>query len=187
MRRFLLVVLCFCVAFCVAVPLVVGQSTGAVAPTVAPVVATPVTVVPAATIIPSWIQPFLVTILTALSALFVAALGWLTKIVIQKTNASAADTQAIQAVQAGVVDVQRTYVDALKTAAPDGKLTSAQISTANALAIAKAKEVALGAGKDLLLTLGSEHLNGLVESVLAKLKIAGFGSAPAAPTVAPKA
>ena len=129
--------------------------------------------------IPEMLQPYLEVLLTALTALFVALLTWLAKKISDKANLKEAEKEGLLALTEGIVEIQRTYVDAVKVASADGKLTAAEMQQAKDAAIDQALIVAKGSGKDFLVALSRERLGALVEMILAKLKIGGFGEAPA--------
>lgn len=85
---------------------------------------------------------------------------------------------AIRALEAGVNDAWYTVVKDLKSKATDGKLTKEEKANARMVARVKAKEVATGAGKKVLVALGEAGMNAIIEKIIRRVK--SKTSAPAA-------
>ena len=85
---------------------------------------------------------------------------------------------AFRALEAGVNDVWYTVVKDLKKKASDGKLTKEEKANARMVARVKAKEVATGAGRKVLIALGEAGMNAIIEKIIRRVK--SKPSAPAA-------
>lgn len=77
---------------------------------------------------------------------------------------------AIRALEAGVNDAWYTVVKDLKSKASDGKLTKEEKANARMVARVKAKEVATGAGKKVLVALGEAGMNAIIEKIIRRVK-----------------
>ncbi len=87
-----------------------------------------------------------------------------------------ADTQAkvdaYQALEVGVAETQKEFVELAKKVAEDGKLTKDEIKQAQQLAKQKALQVATGPAVSILLGMASEMVFGLIDVIVGKNKVA---------------
>jgi vacuolar-type H+-ATPase subunit E/Vma4 len=77
---------------------------------------------------------------------------------------------AIQALEAGVEETYRTYVQALKESRADGRLTPEECRRARERARERAIEIARAQGLNLLRELGPEYLDLWIARLVKKLK-----------------
>jgi len=80
---------------------------------------------------------------------------------------------AMDALEAGVEKTYRVYVEALKKAKADGKLTPEEKGAARQKAIAYAQEFGLTRGIDVIEELGREYIPVLIGKIVRALKGAG--------------
>jgi hypothetical protein len=97
---------------------------------------------------PSWAAPILDPLLTAVGLAFAALVSWLAAEAIRWLRAHVTSVQTYrgltlltEATELGVQEVARTFVDELKSAAADGKLTSDEAATARARATLRARDL----------------------------------------------
>lgn len=128
--------------------------------------------------IPDWAMAVIIPVVLAVLGLIAQGLRYLNKLIADKIGASDTERELMGGLTEGIVTIQRTYVDALKEAAADGRLTADEMNTAKEKAIDEALTVLKGPAKALALQMGRERLGALVELLLGKLKISGFGAAP---------
>lgn len=77
---------------------------------------------------------------------------------------------AYEAIEIGVKKAQVEFVDLIKEASKDGKLSEAEIGKAKALAIETATEVATGPAAEYLVKLSGDAVIGIIEWILGKKK-----------------
>jgi len=77
---------------------------------------------------------------------------------------------AVQAPEAGVEKTYRVYVEALKEAKADGKLTPEEKATARQKALAYAQEFGRTRGIDVIEELGREYIPVLISKIVRLLK-----------------
>ncbi len=77
---------------------------------------------------------------------------------------------AIEALEAGVEKTYRVYVQALKDAKADGKLTPDERATARQKAIAYAQEFGCTRGIDVIEEIGTEYMPVLIGKIVRMLK-----------------
>ena len=97
---------------------------------------------------------------------------------LKKAGDNKALAAAVRALEAGVNDAWYTVVKDLKSKAQDGKLTKEEKANARMVARVKAKEVATGAGKKVLIALGEAGMNAIIEKIIRRVK--SKSAAPAA-------
>lgn len=78
--------------------------------------------------------------------------------------------QGLLALEAGVEETYRTYVQALKEARADGTLTEEEKRQARALAKERAVAIAQCEGVDLLRAVGAEYIDLWIAKLVKKLK-----------------
>lgn len=79
-------------------------------------------------------------------------------------------TRALQALEAGVDDVYRTYVQAIKQASADGKLTREEAQHARKLARRRAIAFGRTTGIDVIRELGDEYIDLWIAKLVRKAK-----------------
>jgi hypothetical protein len=77
---------------------------------------------------------------------------------------------AVEALEAGVEKTYRVYVEALKEAKADGKLTPEEKATARRKAVAYAQEFGRTRGIDVIEELGREYIPVLISKIVRLLK-----------------
>lgn len=110
-----------------------------------------------------------------------SGLNWLWKItipaffvwLIKKAGDSEALKNALRALEAGVNDAWVHFVKDLKIKAKDGKLTPDEKVAARDWATNKARDIASGPGKKVLLALGRMGVDSLIEKIVARKKAGG--------------
>lgn len=123
----------------------------------------------------------LTQILTAVAlAVVTAVLGVISKVVTdwskrEKEKAEIdkevyAHDAALEAIAAGVAQVQTDFVNDIKKAVDDGKLTKDEIKGARDAAIRTAKKLATGPALDYLSKLTTDAVNGLIDLVVSTKK-----------------
>lgn len=117
-----------------------------------------------------WWEPILGVVLKVVGTLLAAGITWLVGKLISKINATETEKEALNCLADGVTQTYYDFVKLAKSAASDGKLTEAEKTEARNLAIQKAKELATGKAKDLLVQAGTERLNTWIERLLAAKK-----------------
>lgn len=116
-------------------------------------------------------------ILTAVAlAVVTAVMGVISKVVMdwskrEKERAEIgkeayAHDAALEAIEAGVAQVQTDLVNDMKAAASDHKLTKTEIKAARDKAIETAKKIATGPALDYLARLATDAVNGLIDLIV---------------------
>ena len=118
-------------------------------------------------------MPTVVTVLASIATLLISyggikIRGWLKKLA-DKTNASEAERQAVEALMEGVEHSMETMVIDLKKSASDGKLSKQERAAALDSALTHAKTVAKGPGLEFLKTVSRERAGFMVKQLLAKV------------------
>ena len=123
------------------------------------------------------IMETLLKILAALAATLISVAGtWvLTKIGKRQElkNISAATSEAVNAAQITVLELQQLLVENLKAATPDGKLRPEDLTHLNVLLLIKTKEKMSDATTNLLTSVGVDIealIRGAGEALIARMK-----------------
>jgi uncharacterized membrane protein (DUF106 family) len=103
-------------------------------------------------------EPFISLVSLVLTALFT----YIFKLLRDKN----VNNEAINVLQDAIAKVQDSYVEEIKRASSDGKLTKEEAAQARKLAIDTALTQAKGPVKDLLLKWGKDRLEGLVARIV---------------------
>ena len=116
-----------------------------------------------------WVQ-LLGAIATVLGAVLTYATTKLINYLIKKMDATEQQKQAFDLLAAGMAEAQNEFIREAKKASEDGRLTKEEIKAAEQMALERAKDLAKGPVKDIIISWGKDQVSSYIKQILNKEK-----------------
>ena len=119
-------------------------------------------------------EGFWVEILGSIAAVLGTILTYFTtkaiNYLVKKMKATDDQKKAFDALAAGMAEAQNNFIRDAKKASEDGRLTKEEIKQAEEMALERAKELATGPVKDIILSWGKQQISSYIKQILNKEK-----------------
>ena len=115
-----------------------------------------------------WYVQFFGALAAVLATVLTYGVNKLISYVISKMEADETQKQAFDALAAGMAEAQNEVVRKIKTASEDGKLSIEEIKEIEAYALERAKTIATGDAKNLVISWTSQQASSYIKQLLAK-------------------